>query len=528
MKRPNGSIIDLFCGAGGMTQGIHLAGCKVDVAVNHWRQAIEVHGANNPDTDHEFASVWEIPGPERAARIGGRRGCFLLAGAPDCTEHSGAKDGNLPKSAKRRSLPNAMLFWAARLKPRWILVENVEALRKWGPLDGNGIAVKERQGEDFERWIGQIRAMGYSVEHRLLWAHHYGAATKRKRLFVIARRGGGPIPWPEQTHGGPGQPPFEIVADYLDWSIPMCSIFATPDEARAFGKRHGVHAPKRPLADKTMVRIAEGVRRFVLNGKPYLVNLSHGGRIEPIDEPARTFTATPAGGDRLLVAPMLVQAHGHGYGTIGGRVDAPGPTLTTTPEQALVAATFLDELHGSALAGQGVDEPCSTITAGGGHHGLVAANLGDGVDRSDMVAGFLVKHFKGATGQGLGEPIGTITTVDHHSVAAIHLSEFYGSGGQWQGVDSPLNTIPTLARFASVAVEIGGRPRRIRDIFMRMLHSSELLRLSSFSADYDLGNNSERDKIAMIGNAVPPKLVAAIVRGIVQEDGRAPLMQAAK
>lgn len=495
-----GFVVDLFCGLGGFTAGATEAGIQVDLAVNHWDYAISTHARNHPRTHHSLSSVWELSGPEEAARrFGGD--CDLMLAAPECTDHSHAKGGGARDGASR-SLPNAVLYWVSRLRPKVLIVENVPPMVRWGPLDEHGHAIKARAGEDFQRWIRQLRGMGYTVDWRVLCAADYGAPTSRRRLFVVARRDGRAPTWPEPTHGPGRALPYIPVADCIDWSIPMCSVFATPEQAKAWGKHHGLAAPKRPLADATMARIMEAVRRMQ-DGRirPFLVTTSNGERegqrprVRELSAPLHTITSTGSSGGGLMV-PIISNL------SFGGRVepaDEPMRTLTGRADKAVVAAHLLNLSHGGRL--ENIAEPARTLTAGpkGGDRALVVAHL-------DKLYGSAL------AGQGLDAPAPSITAQGGHlGVAASCLIRYQGTGGQWADLHAPMLTQPTLARFGLVTLEIDGETWTMTDILFRMLRSPELAAASSFSPHYLLGDVSERDKIAGIGNAVPPKLAAAII-----------------
>lgn len=439
-------VADLFCGLGGTSLGVEMAlGYGPVAAVNHWSYAIQQHSKNHPQTHHFQEDVFAVE-PWIAAR---GRSIDLLVGSPDCTHFSVAK-GAAPRDSGRRGLADVFVKWARQVKPRVIILENVREFTTWGPLDDQGQPIKERAGEEFARWKGELEALGYVVEYRLLRACDYGAPTSRLRLFVIARCDGKPIQWPAPSHGGPGQPAWRCAAECVDWSIPVRSIFGR----------------SRPLAEATMKRIAQGVQKYVLqNPRPFLLNLSHGGRLEDINEPLRT-TTTTKGGERALIAPTLVQM---GYGDKQG---AP-PRLPS------------------------IERPIGTVTSGGNKFGLAAA--------------FLAKHYTGAIGSDLRSPMGTVTSWDHHSLVSAFLCKYYGSDGQVQPVDRPLDTATCKARFGLVTVDIQGEPWEIVDIGMRMLAPRELARAQGFPDSYQL-EGSIADQIAGIGNSVVPQIMAALVR----------------
>jgi DNA (cytosine-5)-methyltransferase 1 len=366
----------------------------------------------------------------------------LLVGSPDCTHFSVAK-GSAPRDSGRRALADVFVRWAEAIRPRVIILENVREFLTWGPLDTDGQPDRARAGESYRAWVAALEALGYRVEHRLLRACDYGAPTSRLRLFVIARCDGRPIRWPAPTHGGPGQPPHRTAAEVIDWSIPCPSIFG-----RA-----------RPLAESTLRRIAAGVHRYVLTAaKPFLLCLTHGGRLEPVDEPLRTIT-TAHRGERALVAAFLAK---HYTGATGSKMMSPIGTVTTQDHHSLVAA-HMTHFYGTSQAGRALDQPLSTVTSGGQHAGLVAS----------------------------------------------FLTKYYGSGGG-QDVDRPLDTITCQDRFGLVTVQIDGETYVLTDIGLRMLSPRELARAQGFPDSYVL-QGTKADQVAAIGNSVVPQVMAALV-----------------
>lgn len=483
-------IVDNFAGGGGASTGIEQAlGRPVDVAINHDPEAIAMHRINHSGTTHYCESVFKVDPIE----ITGNQPVGLAWFSPDCTHHSKAK-GGAPRSPRVRGLAWVVVRWARRVKPRVIMLENVEEFQDWGPLLEDGKPCPQRRGKTFTLWLNQLRRFGYQVEHRELRACEYGAPTTRKRLFVIARRDGLPIVWPQPTHG-PGLLPYRTAAECIDWSLPCPSIFE-----RA-----------RPLAENTMRRIARGVMKYVVNSaEPFIVGLAHGehsdrpgSRAHGLDEPVRTIHA--GGGNYALVAPTMVQT---GYG----------------------------ERDGQAPRVPGIHKPLGTVVAGGQKHALVAA--------------FLAKHYGGneTPGSSLGRSMDTITTQDHHALVTSHIAKLRGTntgqpndaplqtisaGGthfaevralllKFYGTEQdprltePMHTVTTKDRFGLVMVH--GKPYAIVDIGMRMLQPRELYCAQGFPDDYII--EFEHDgrplpkaaQVRMCGNSVCPPISAALVR----------------
>lgn len=471
-----GLIVDLFAGGGGASLGIEMAlGRSVDIAINHSRAAVAMHERNHPRTRHYCEDVFAVD-PREAV---GRRKVDLLWASPDCTHHSRAKGGK-PRERKRRALAAVVLRWAAMVRPRLILLENVEEFASWGPLDDEGYPIRELAGRYFDAWVADLELQGYTVERRLLVAADYGAPTTRRRLFLVARRDGAPIVWPEPTHGaGRALPWRAAAAEVIDWSLPCPSIFER----------------SKPLAEATMRRIARGIRRYVLEAaEPFIVPVTHprDARVHRLSEPLRTVTCAPRG-EMALVSPALIQ-------------------------------TSYGERKGQAPRTLDIHKPLGTVVASGQKHALVAA--------------FLAKHYGGNEGPGtdLRRAVDTITTQDHHSLVAAHLTPTVTAGGEHiaevraflvkyygtaAGADvrEPLDTVTTRDRFGLVTV--GGEDYAIADIGMRMLQPHELFAAQGFPADYDLleGELTKTERIELCGNSVCPPVAAALVRaqfGIAQ------------
>lgn len=417
------NIVDLFAGGGGASEGIRQAlGVGPTVAVNHDSAAIEMHAANHPGTLHLCEDVFRVT-PFRPRR----KPIDLLWASPNCTHFSRAK-GSAPKDYGIRLLAWVVVEWARAVSPRVICLENVAEFLTWGPLDGEGQPIKARSGETFGEFVGALTLAGYRVEWRVLNAADYGAPTSRRRLFLVARRDGEAIRWPEPTHGV-GRIPWLTAASCIDWTIPVPSIF---DRSK-------------PLAPATERRIAEGVRRYVLNNpRPFLV-------------------PGPPGAHPVEAAAWLAKHYG---GVVGQALDKTLGTVTTVDHHSLCAAS-LTKFYGSAVAGQELTEPMPTITSGGGRGG----------GHAGLVAAFLTKYYGTGFGQSIRAPLDTVTTVD---------------------------------RFGLVTVTIEGEPYVITDIGMRMLQPRELARAQGFADSYILTGN-KRDQVARIGNSVCPPVARAVV-----------------
>lgn len=477
-----GLVVDLFAGGGGASVGIEAAlGRPVDLAINHSATALAVHAANHPRTVHLTADIYEVD-PLQAT---GGRPVDLLWASPDCTHFSIAK-GNVPRSQKIRTLAWTVVKWARAVAPLVICLENVQEFRGWGPLSKDGRPDKARMGETFARWKRALERLGYVVDHRILDASLYGAPTRRRRLFLVARRDGLPITWPKATHG-PGLLPIRTAAECIDWSLPCPSIFER----------------RKPLAEKTLWRIAQGIRRFVLeNPRPFIVRYQGQrregelGRVEDLEDALPTQTTENRFG---LVVPSVVKFR---HDSTGSAVDEPMPTVTAGGKErparpatgnplGLIAPSLIKVNHGKAEArGEDIAAPLSTVTATQRGHALVAPTLmqtgyGEregqaarnldlfeplgtvvaGGQKHALVSAFLAKHFGGVVGQELTEPASTITATDHHAlVTAAMVTIDHGSSHQGTtSTEAPLPTTTTENRHAvmtAALVEPGQRHGR--------------------------------------------------------------------
>ena len=349
-------IVDNFAGGGGASTGIEIAtGRAVAIAINHDPAAILMHKTNHPYTEHFQASVWDI---DPVAVCRGRR-VGLAWFSPDCKHFSKAKGAALV-DRKIRGLAWITLRWAAKVRPRVIILENVEEFQTWGPVR-KGKPVKKLAGTTFRKFIRQLEELGYTVEYRELIAADYGAPTSRKRFYMIARCDGKPIVWPKPTHsktGADGLPKWRSAAEIIDWSLPCPSVFATKAEIM---DRYGLKAV-RPLAKNTMRRIIRGVDKFTIrSGKPFIVQQKFQNAAQNIEKPLTTVTAV--GAHELckpLLAPVTVTNTSN---SVGGTVGAPVHTVTTAGNQMLVTPFLAECNHSGGGHIAPVTDAHKTITA---------------------------------------------------------------------------------------------------------------------------------------------------------------------
>lgn len=574
-------IVDNFAGGGGASTGIEMAtGYSVDIAINHDPEAIKMHKANHPNTKHYCENVWAVD-PVKACNghpVG------LAWFSPDCKHFSKAKGGK-PKDKNIRGLAWVACRWAGLVRPRVIMLENVEEFKTWGPLNRGHHPIKAKQGKTFEKFVQQLNDLGYTVEFKELIAADYGAPTMRKRFFMIARCDGKPIVWPEPTHAPADseevkaglKKPYVGAYTQIDFSRPCPSIFDTSEEIK---EKYGIRAV-RPLAQKTMDRIARGFIKFVLNNpKPFIIQCNHGGERRPNDirEPMPTITGKHGYG---IVEPYMVQIGQTGFAkdrskdvrepltTIvsknehclieptlapymgtnttnhpGGNCKDPIHTITTGNQQCLISPTLIQyhsETSKDGVRGQTIKDPIMTVDSSN-RYGLVASFLhkyydggykgaGETVenplptvtawDHNSVVTANLIQMNNHCDGKDIRQPLPTITAGDgHFGEVRAFLIKYYGQG-TGQDIKDPLDTVTAQDRFGLVT--INGTDYQIVDIGLRMLEPRELYGCQGFPDDYIIDHDytgktyPRSEQVRRCGNAVCPPIPAALVRANLPE-----------
>ncbi|MFV9067738.1 DNA cytosine methyltransferase [Serratia fonticola] len=494
-----GLVVVGFAGGGGSCEGIKQAlGFEPHIAMNHNPVAMAMHAVNHPRTLHYPEDIFSVDPLISTGGLPVLLGWF----SPDCRHFSKAKGGT-PVKKEIRGLAWVVLRWALAVRPKYLMMENVEEFRTWGPLladkHGHWYPDPARTGETFRAFVGMlssgvaadcpalaeaceflkididsddakrlITGLGYNVDHKELRACDYGAPTIRKRLFLVGRCDGEPVAWPEPSHGAPDSAavlaghikPWRTAAECIDWSIPTRSIFGR----------------KKDLADNTLRRIVKGMQRFVIdNPDPYIVQIGQtgfggDGRQYSTEQPLTTVTSKA---EHLLIEPHVVKCNHTSnrskYDCFRGQSGRlPLHTVTQTHGFA-VAAPVVVRQFGASTA-QRADAPVGTVMPGGGGKTqlasatLIQMGYGERVGQAPrvldlekplgtvvaggikhaLVAANLVKHYGGNyTGAGLGvdEPLHTITQVDHHTLCTSHLVQLYGTCKHGRKTTEPAPTV---------------------------------------------------------------------------------------
>ena len=543
-------IVDNFAGGGGASTGIELAaGRPVAIAINHDPDAILLHKTNHPYTEHLQASVWDVD-PVAVCR---GRPVGLAWFSPDCKHFSKAKGAALVHRNIRR-LAWIVLRWAALVRPRVIMLENVEEFQTWGPVR-KGKPVKSKAGQTFQKWKKQLSDLGYAIDHWELVAADYGAPTTRKRFVLVARCDGKPIRWPDRTHAPRDSKevkagkllPWRSAAEIIDWTIPGYSIF---DSKQEIMERYGVKVV-RPLADNTMRRVIRGVDKFTIrSGEPFIVPTGYGERkgqaprVHDIENPVSTVVSTVKQNlCQPVIAPFIAQQK---FQNAAQDISKPLSTVTAVGAHEVVAANLIqyhtEQTENVRAAGLGA--PINTVDASN-RYGLSCANL--------------VEYYGNGVPLDLSEPMHTVTAHDREALCAAHVAEFKGQD-IGQSVTSPLRTITAsagefaecravlakadgrnlghwpeirellnrhcgyrLAEDEVILLMIRGIAYYIADITLRMLTPRELYNAMGFPPDYIIdrdymGNSYGKTKqVACCGNAVCPPLAEAMVRANLPE-----------
>jgi DNA (cytosine-5)-methyltransferase 1 len=562
-------IADNFAGGGGASEAIRQAfGRDPDIAINHDGEALCMHEANHPTTRHIREDVFLV---DPRGMIGdGPLGAAWFS--PTCTHFSKAKGFNI-LDQKTRGLAWVVFKWAVQLAPRLMFLENVEEFVTWGPLDRSGRPVKELKGRTFQAFVMAlttglpkehpdlpeivatlgpdfpveriIAGLGYKVEWRVLRSCDYGGGTIRKRLFMVMRRDGIAIRWPEPTHGAPDSPevkagkrlPWKMAANSIDWSKPCRSIFDR----------------KKPLAPATLRRVGRGFERYVKDAaRPFIVGMggpAYAGKPASVDQQLGTLTTE---NHRAVVVPSLVQYYKSGGQNVP--IDRPMPTIVTKDRVGVTCAYLAKHYQG--VVGASVEQPMPTVTTTD-HNSLVTAHLVTIDNQSNNNGAYDV-----------AKPLATIVTENRHAVVTSNLVKLRGTSTA-APVEAPLATVSAGGQhhaevrttFAHPGqseerreqvraflraycpslkdaerpelVVINGELMEVVDIGLRMLTPRELANAQGFPPDYILDpfytyvdkrgrtvtkRLSGSAQVRMIGNSVSPPPAVALLRANIAHE----------
>ena len=436
----NYEVVDLFCGAGGSSTGARkaieeeLGGRMILRAVNHWNIAVQTHAANHPDAMHVVEDV-NIVDPETVVPD---RYLDLLMASPECKFHSRARGGK-PIHDQGRMTAWAILNWLDKLDVQTLLVENVPEFVDWGPLDQNDKPDKAKKGLHFQAWFLAIQSLGYQAEWRMLNAADYGDATTRVRFFLMARKDGKPVRWPEPTHAKgdtgmfPGRLPWRGAREIINWDNLGRSLMDDPKYR------------KKPLSVKTRQRIARGLERFGGPLAPLYIRL-----LDLQDEPesagpGRKGTGkkpgkeAPLGQNGLPGEGFTLNRHGENSSDGTHALEDPAPTAATRGAGHLAqkegepfAEPFVGANRNNNVP-KGTEEPVPPVTTGGGLYVV-----------KPEAEPFMIGQHTGSSPKSTEDPAPTITTRSKIRLFEPTAREFLlgqQSGSAARSTDDPAPTV---------------------------------------------------------------------------------------
>lgn len=514
--------IDLFCGAGGTSSGIHLANenTKVLACVNHDSNAIKSHIQNHPEAHHftedirNFEVVKKLKKLVDEVRFNEPEAKINIWASLECTNFSKAKGGQ-PRNADSRTLAEHMFMYLKEIQPDYFWVENVREFMAWGPLCKNGKPVSRTEGKDYIKWIETVKSFGFRYDAKLLNAANYGAYQSRERLFIQFAKNDYPIQWPEQTHT---KDKIDSPFFPMDKWKPVREILDLEDEGVSIFER------KKELSENTLKRIYAGLLKFVANGEDVFTKRYNGGKIKPelkvnsIDKPMGTICTN---GTHALIKSVFLKKYysGRPEGKVIG-VNGPAGTITTVGGQAIITASHLSTYYGN-FGLHSIENPCPTVTTK------------DRITKVDV--NFIDQQYGTGVATSIEKPIGSLTTVPKFNLVKAQQYIFNPAwGGNNGSIENPCCTIvarqdkaplylistelgqitipiydndtATMIKIKEFMVSYG-----IVDIKMRMLKIPELLQIQGFPSHYKLvGNQTEQKKF--IGNAVEVNQAKALIQ----------------
>jgi DNA (cytosine-5)-methyltransferase 1 len=432
MTDPKFIIVDLFCGAGGVSTGFAMAEdniAKVIACVNHDAKAIESHWKNHPEVKHFNEDIRTLDLTELIALVADYRCQFpdaylILWASLECTNFSKAKGGQ-PREADSRTLADHLHRYISGINPDYVQIENVVEFMSWGPLDENGKPVSRKNGSDWMRWCKEIDAMGYRNEWKELNSANFGAYTSRNRLFGIFAKDDMVIAWPESTHAkNPSK--MSMYGDLKKW-MPVKDVLDFSDEGESIFNR------KKDLSDKTLERIYAGLVKYVANGDTSFISKYFSGRpagkVISVDGPAGTILT--ADGQSLVQTQFLLKYNSmdkNGKHTPPS-INEPCPVVSCQGRLGLVQPEFLSAYYGNGDNVSSIEDPAPTLTT---------------KDRVAVVQPkYLVNYNHSSKTNDINEPSPTLLTRDKIAIVQpkYFIDKHFGKAAQNQSVHNPAGTI---------------------------------------------------------------------------------------
>jgi DNA (cytosine-5)-methyltransferase 1 len=493
-------VIDLFCGAGGTSEGIKHANKNVTViaCVNHDAKAIASHKLNHPNATHY---VEDIRNPEvvffLSLKVKALRklypNCIISIWASlECTNFSNAK-GGLPRDADSRTLAEHLFMYLDDIDPDYLMIENVQEFMSWGPLDDKGKPVSRKRGVDYIKWVNNIQNYGYDFDYRILNAADYGGYTIRKRYFAQFAKVGLPISWPVATHSKNPDTSNSLFAPLKKWKA-VKEVLDFSEEGKSIFNR------KKPLVENTLKRIYAGLVKFVANGDDSFIQKYYS------DKPAGSVTTS--GNQSLIETDFILK-----YNSVSSNgkhvppsIEDPAPTVAA---QSRLGKVFLQSYYGNGQV-HSIEDPSGTIGT---------------KDTFSKVKYIMLNYSNGSNVRSIETPAGTIVNNDKHNIvnAFLYNPQFSNKGNAInipcpviiaRQDKKPLSIVVCDHEVASFAIPIyeDDNPTMvlikkfmayygITDIKMRMLLVKELLQIQGFPADYKLVG-TQTDQKKFIGNSV--------------------------
>lgn len=522
------TLTDIFAGAGGSSTGAAgVAGVEVVVAANHWKLAVDVHAMNHQETEHACVDL-HMEDPRNFPRTD------ILWASPECTKwsiaNSKAKElsremggdptlfdavpvelesGDEDEITRSRLLMFDVLRFVEHHRYRAVIVENV--------VD---IATQAKYTAAWAAWKKGLDRLGYAFRVVSLNSMHaqmagLPAPQSRDRLYIVAWPKGekapdidkvlSPSAWcprcHQQVHARQawkqGRSVGRYRAQYV-YACPDCGATVEPGWLPAAAAidwalpAERIADRKRPLSDKTMARIREGLRRYGL-GQALIQRHNNGAGNEngahlltPVSEPMRTLTTA---GHQSIVAPRGVVLDSIRSAPIISSTDEPLRTQTTAYTRGLLIP--VEGRHGKQAAI--TSGPLRTQTA-----------------RNET--GLLVPYYSASeTAKPTSEPVGTLTTVDRYALVTLR-----GENAP-KPISHPLDTVTASGNHHGL-VDVSEDD--VMACRFRMLEPHEIALGMSFPADY-LWQGTKRERVRLAGNAVTPPAARDLVTVVAESIGRA-------